>query len=51
MPQRHTEAVGEATNILISALDGREWSLPFLTALHATYWTGGRVDPTDTMSC
>lgn len=51
MPQRHTEAVGEAIDILISALDGRERSLPFLTVLHATYWTGGRVDPTDTVLC
>lgn len=51
MPQRHTEALGEATNILISALDGIECPLPSLTALHATYWTGGRVDPTDTVLC
>ena len=37
MPQRHTEAVDEATNILVSALVGREWSLPSLTVLHANH--------------
>ena len=48
MRQRHTEAVDEATNLLISALVGREWSLPSLSVLHAI-WTGGRVDPTETL--
>jgi len=37
VPQRHTEAVDEATNILILALVGIEWSLPSLTVLHANH--------------
>ena len=35
MPQRHTEVVDEATNTLISAVFGREWSLPSLAVIHA----------------